>query len=206
MDAEMLRDYALASSGLLAPQIGGPSVKPYQPDGIWESIAMLGSNTRFYKQDAGNGLYRRSLYTLWKRSAPPASLEILNAPTREGCTVRRELTDTPLQALVTMNDVQFVEAARTLAGAAIENGLTFPERLSYLSSRILIRPLTPDEQRIARKAYDDFERYYSAHPEDARKFLDDGERKGDPGLPAATNAALTMLANQLLNLDEVLNQ
>jgi hypothetical protein len=133
-------------------------------------------------------------------------LEILNAPTREGCTVRRERTDTPLQALVTMNDVQFVEAARTLAGAAIDNGLTFAERLSYLSSRILIRPLTPDEQRIARKAYDDFERYYSAHPDDARKFLDDGERKGDPGLPAAANAALTMLASQLFNLDEVLNQ
>jgi hypothetical protein len=206
MDAEMLRDYALAASGLLASQIGGPSVKPYQPDGIWESIAMLGSNTRFYKQDSGNGLYRRSIYTLWKRAAPPASLEILNAPTREGCTVRRERTDTPLQALVTMNDVQFVEAARTLAGAAMENGVSFAERLGYLSSRILIRPLTPDEQRIARKAYDDFERYYSAHPDDARKFLEDGERKGDPGLPAATNAALTMLASQLFNLDEVLNQ
>ena len=133
-------------------------------------------------------------------------MEILNAPTRESCTVRRERTDTPLQALVTMNDVQFVEAARTLAGAAMENGSTFAERLGYLSSRILIRPLTPDEQRIARKAYDDFERYYSAHPDDARKFLDDGERKPDPGLPAAANAALTMLASQLFNLDEVLNQ
>ncbi len=205
MDAEMLRDYALATSGLLAPQIGGPSVKPYQPDGIWESVAMLGSDTRFYKQDPG-GLYRRSLYTLWKRAAPPASMEILNAPTRESCTVRRERTDTPLQALVTMNDVQFVEAARAIAGAAIENGLTFPARLSYLSSRILMRPLTLDEQRIARKAYDGFEGYYSGHPEDARKFLDDGERKGDPGLPAAQYAALTMLANQFFNLDEALNQ
>jgi hypothetical protein len=206
MDAEMLRDYALAASGLLAPQIGGPSVKPYQPEGIWESIAMLGSNTRFYKQDSGSGLYRRSLYTLWKRSAPPASMEILNAPTREGCTVRRERTDTPLQALVTMNDVQFVEAARALAGAAMENGLTYQERLGYLSSRILIRPLTLDEQRIIRKAYDDFERYYSAHPEDARKFLDDGEHKADPSLPAGAQAAFTMVASQLFNLDETLNQ
>ena len=117
MDAEMLRDYALAASGLLAPQIGGPSVRPYQPDGVWETVAMLGSNTRFYKADSGSGLYRRSLYTFWKRAAPPASMEILNAPTRESCVVRRERTDTPLQVLVTMNDVQFVEAARTLAGA-----------------------------------------------------------------------------------------
>jgi hypothetical protein len=114
MDAEMLRDYVLASSGLLAPQIGGPSVKPYQPDGIWEAVAMLGSNTRFYKQDSGTGLYRRSLYSLWKRAAPPASMEILNAPTRESCTLRRERTDTPLQALVTMNDMQFVRRRERL--------------------------------------------------------------------------------------------
>jgi hypothetical protein len=206
MDGEMLRDYALASSGLLAPQIGGASARPYQPDGIWEAIAMEGSNTRFYRRDAGNGLYRRSLYTLWKRAAPPAAMEILNAPTRESCTVRRERTDTPLQALVTMNDVQFVEAARAVASAAIENGLSFAQRLAYLSSRILIRPLTLEEQRIARKTYDDFERYYTAHPEDARKFLDDGERKGDPALPAAQHAALTMLASQFFNLDEALNQ
>ncbi len=206
MDAEMLRDYALAASGLLAPQIGGPSVRPYQPDGLWESVAMLGSNTRFYKQDSGSGLYRRSLYTLWKRAAPPASMEILNAPTRESCTVHRERTDTPLQALVTMNDVQFVEAARALAGAAIENGLSFQSRLAFLASRILVRPLTVQEQSISRKAYQDFETYYSAHPEDARKFLDDGERKGDPGLPAAAYASLTMLANQFFNLDEALNQ
>jgi hypothetical protein len=206
MDAEMLRDYVLAASGLLAPQIGGPSVRPYQPDGVWESVAMLGSNTRFYKQDLGTGLYRRSLYSLWKRAAPPASLEILNAPTRESCTVRRERTDTPLQALVTMNDVQFVEAARVLAGAAMENGMTFAARLGYLSSRILMRSLTLDEQHIERKAYDGFASYYDAHPDDARKFLDYGERKGDPGLPAAEQAALTMLANQMFNLDEALNQ
>ena len=206
MDAEMLRDYALATSDLLAPQVGGPSVKPYQPEGIWEAVAMLGSNTRFYKQDSGTGLYRRSIYTLWKRAAPPASMEILNAPTREGCTVRRERTDTPLQALVTMNDVQFVEAARALSGAAMENGPSFAAQIDYLAKRILIRPLTLEEKGITRKAYDDFERYYQAHPEDARKFLDVGERKGDPGLPAAEYAALTMVANQLFNLDEALNQ
>src|SRR5690349_24938924 len=122
MDAEMVRDLALSASGLLVPAIGGPSVKPYQPDGLWETVAMKGSNTRFYKQDHGDKLYRRSLYTFWKRSAPPASMDIFNAPTRENCTVRRERTDTPLQALVTMNDTQFIEAARKLAQSALSKG------------------------------------------------------------------------------------
>jgi hypothetical protein len=101
MDAEMVRDYALAASGILVPKIGGPSVKPYQPEGVWEAVAMIGSNTRDYKRDTGENLYRRSMYTFWKRSAPPASMEIFNAPNRETCVVRRERTNTPLQALVT---------------------------------------------------------------------------------------------------------
>ncbi len=206
MDAEMLRDYALASSSLLAPQIGGPSVKPYQPEGIWEAVAMDGSNTRFYKPDTGSGLYRRSLYTFWKRSAPPASMDVFNAPTRESCVVRRERTNTPLQALAAMNDVQFVEAARSLAESAMENTIGFEARLDYISARVLVRPLAANERLIARRAYSDFERYYAAHPEDARKFLDDGERKPDPSLAPAEHAALTMLASQLLNLDEVLNK
>lgn len=206
MDAEMVRDYALAVSGLLAPQIGGPSVKPYQPDGIWESVAMEGSNTRFYKADSGTGLYRRSVYTLWKRAAPPASMEVFNGPTRESCVVRRERTDTPLQALATMNDVQFVEAARYLAETAMENAIGFDARLDYIATRVLARPLAANERVIARKAYDDFEHFYSTHPEDAVKFLDDGERKPDPSLVPSEHAALSMLTSQLLNLDEVLNK
>src|SRR5712671_1398458 len=122
MDAEMLRDTALDASGLLVEKIGGPSVKPYQPPGVWEAVAMFGSNTRFYKPDTGENLYRRSMYTFWKRSAPPASMDIFNAPSRETCTVRRERTDTPLQALVTLNDPQFVEAARVLAQHALVAG------------------------------------------------------------------------------------
>ncbi len=122
MDAEMVRDYALSASGLLSTQIGGPSVKPYQPPGVWEAVAMIGSNTRDYRRDEGENLYRRSLYTFWKRSAPPASMEMFNAPSRETCTVRRERTNTPLQALVTLNDPQFVEAARVLAEQALRKG------------------------------------------------------------------------------------
>src|SRR5262249_31939965 len=122
MDAEMVRDHALAASGLLVRKIGGPSVKPYQPDGVWEAGAMMGSNTRNYQRDSGENLYRRSLYTFWKRSAPPASMDIFNAPSRETCAVRRERTNTPLQALVTLNDPQFVEAARHLAQTALKQG------------------------------------------------------------------------------------
>src|SRR5262249_26619300 len=123
MDGEMIRDYCLAASGLLVRKIGGPSVKPYQPDGVWEAVAMIGSNTRDYKRDNADKLYRRSLYTFWKRAAPPASMDIFNAPTRETCTVRRERTNTPLQALVTLNDVQFVEAARHLAETALQSAV-----------------------------------------------------------------------------------
>ncbi|MBC7808047.1 MAG: DUF1553 domain-containing protein, partial [Akkermansiaceae bacterium] len=149
MDAEMVRDYALASSGLLVDKRGGPSVKPYQPGGVWEAVAMPGSDTRDYKQDAGENLYRRSLYTFWKRSAPPASLDIFNAPSREGCTVRRERTNTPLQALVTMNDTQFVEAARFLAQRALtEGGPDDTKRLDFVARRLLARPLKPQERMI----------------------------------------------------------
>ncbi len=115
LDGEVVRDSALAASGLLVAKLGGPPVKPYQPAGVWEGTSMVSSNTRNYKQDTGESLYRRSLYTLWKRQAPPASMDIFDGPTREVCVVRRERTNTPMQALVTMNDPQFVEAARVLA-------------------------------------------------------------------------------------------
>jgi hypothetical protein len=206
LDGELVRDYALAATGLLSPQIGGPSVKPYQPEGVWEAVAMTGSNTRNYKQDQGDGLYRRSMYTFWKRSAPPASMDIFNAPTREACTVRRERTDTPLQALVTMNDVQFVEAARELAGRGMQASFEFDGQLDFVSTRLLARPLTLREKVIAKKSFERFRTYYAAHENDAKKFLNQGERKPDPALPQAEYAAMAMLTSQLLNLDEVLNK
>ncbi len=206
MDGEMVRDAALASSGLLAPKIGGPSVKPYQPPGVWEAVAMIGSNTRDYKPDTGESLYRRSLYTFWKRAAPPASMDIFNAPSRETCTVRRERTDTPLQALVTMNDPQFVEAARNLAQSAIKAGADFPARLNYVTARLLARPFRAEEAAITQSAFDDLLTYYKANPEDAKKLLTVGESKRDETIDTAQHAAWTMLCNQLMNLDEVLNK
>ena len=207
MDGEMVRDYALAASGLLVRKIGGPSVKPYQPEGVWESVAMTISNTRHYKQDAGDKLYRRSMYTFWKRAAPPASMDIFNAPTREHSIVRRERTNTPLQALVTMNDPQFVEAARHLAQKAMrEAGDDFDRQLDYLSTRLLARDFGEQERAVARRTYDGFVGYYGEHGQDAEKLLSTGESAPDEALPAVESAALTMVANQIINLDEVLNK
>jgi Protein of unknown function (DUF1553) len=205
MDAEMLRDYALAVSGLLVPSIGGPSVKPYQPPKVWETVAMDVSNTRFYKQDTGNALYRRSLYTFWKRSAPPPSMEIFDAPSREECVVRRERTDTPLQALVTMNDPQFIEAARVLAQNALQASRGSVDReVNYIASRLLARSFTKKERTVALQSYRDYLTYYQSDPRDATRLISVGESKPTPSLPAPQLAAMTMVANELMNLDEVL--
>lgn len=207
MDAEMVRDYALAASGILVPKLGGPSVKPYQPDGVWEAVAMIGSNTRDYKRDSGENLYRRSMYTFWKRSAPPASMEILNAPNRETCTVRRERTNTPLQALVTLNDPQMVEAARFLAQRAMkEGGDNDAGRIEFIAKRLLARSLRADEAPIVVDSLHALRAYYVEHAEDAQKLITVGESKSDASLNASELAAWTMLINELLNLDEVLNK
>jgi hypothetical protein len=210
MDAEMLRDSALASSGLLVRKVGGRSVKPYQPDGVWEAVAMMESNTRYYKRDSGEDLYRRSLYTFWKRAAPPASMDIFNAPNREICTIRRERTNTPLQALVTLNDVQFVEAARKLAEAALAEGAGKPDArgagIRLMAARLLSRQFRDDEAAVVEASLAGLLGHYASHPEEARELIAFGESKADPSLDPAALAAWTMLANQLMNLDEVLNK
>jgi hypothetical protein len=207
MDAEMVRDYALAASGLLVSKLGGPSVKPYQPPGVWEAIAMNVSNTRSYERDTGESLYRRSLYTFVKRMAPPASMDIFNAPNREFCVVRRERTNTPLQALVTLNDEQFIEAARHLAQRALkEGGGEFIGRLNLMGRRLLAREFRPEEVKVAQASLDDLLAYYQSNPADAAQLLSVGESPADATLDAPTLAAWTMLANQLMNLDEVLNK
>ena len=166
MDAEMVRDYALAASGLLVRAVGGPSVRPYQPEGVWSTVAMPQSNTRLYRQDEGDALYRRSLYTFWKRSAPPPSMEIFNAPTREHFTVRRERTNTPLQALVVMNDPQFVEASRHLAQRALREADGFDARLDFVTGRLLARPFRGAERAVAERTY---ERLLEAYESDTAR-------------------------------------
>ena len=206
MDAEMIRDSALATSELLVKKIGGASVRPYQPAGIWEVVGMPGSDTRNYVQDHGDGLYRRSVYTFWKRGAPPASLDAFNAPSREQCTVRRERTNTPLQALVTLNDVQYMEAARNLAQLGIKQSADDKARINFMSLRVLSRPMTDKELTICIGTLNDLTTHYQAHKDEATKLISYGETKADTTIDPATHAAWTMLANQIMNLDEALNK
>jgi hypothetical protein len=207
LDGEMIRDAALSSSSLLVGTLGGPSVRPYQPEGVWEAVAMPESNTHFYQPDHGDRLYRRSLYTFWKRSAPPASLDVFNAPTRETCTIRRERTNTPLQALVTLNDPQFVEAARALAQRALKHGgKTAEQRIDFIARQLLARPFRPEEQAIVQASLARLNANYQSQPDDAAQLLAVGESKVDKSLDPATLAAWTMLANELMNLDEFLNK
>jgi hypothetical protein len=207
MDAEMVHDTALASSGLLVEKIGGPSVRPYQPPGIWNEVGMPEGDTRNYIQDHGENLYRRSVYTFWKRQAAPASLEIFNAPSRESCSVRRDRTDTPLQALVTLNDPQFIEAARHLAEIALETKTnSVSERINFMAQRLLARPLLGKEEKIVESGLGDLLAYYQESRRAAADLISVGDSKPNPKLDGPTLAAYTMVANELMNLDETLNK
>lgn len=211
LDAEMLRDYALAVSGLLSDKIGGRSVRPYQPPGVWEAVAMPGSDTRNYRVEQGENVYRRSMYTFWKRAAPPASMEILNAPNREICTVNRERTNTPIQALVTLNDPQFVEAARGLATTLLStDGLADEvadeDRIQEMAVRLLSREFTDEELGIVTSSLADLRSHYSVNADDCEALLGIGQLKINPSISQHELAAWTMLANELMNLDEMLNK
>ncbi len=206
MDAEMVRDYALAVSGTLSPKMGGPSTRPYQPEGIWDVVGLPGGDTRNYVQDKGEGLYRRTLYNFWKRMAPPPNLEAFNAPSREVCTVRRERTNTPLQALVTLNDPQFVEAARRLAERALGKSEDDRQVLDYLFRRVLLRPLRNEERVILQNSLTDLLAFYREHQDEAKALIAVGDSAASKDLAPSRLAAWTMLTNQVLNLDETLNK
>jgi len=205
MDAEMIRDYALAASGTLSPRMGGPGTMPYQPENVWEVVGM---GTEKYVQDKGENLYRRTLYyNFWKRMAPPASMDIFNAPSREVSCVRRDRTNTPLQALVAMNDPQFIEAARNLAQRTL-NQVKGDDtaRLQSIAERLLSRPLKALELEILNASLTDLKAHYTTVQTDAEALLKVGESKADEKLPKPELAAWTMICNQLMNLDEVLNK
>ena len=203
MDAEVLRDSVLWSSGLLVERQGGKSVKPYQPDGLWEAVGFVGSNTSVFKQDSGDALYRRSLYTFWKRTSPPPSLATFDAPSRETCTVRRARTNTPLQALVLLNDKQFVESARKLAERMmLEGGATPAERISYAFRLTTARRPEADEVAVLARVHESQLKLFQANAESAKQLLSYGDSKRNEQLDQAELAAFTMVANVIMNLDE----
>jgi hypothetical protein len=211
LTAEGLRDQALYVSGLLVEKLGGPSVKPYQPEGLWQEVAMPQSNTREYARGAYDALWRRSLYTYWKRACPPPSMLTLDAPTREFCTIRRAATNTPLQALVLWNDEQFVEAARALAarvlvetttGDAVRDGVAADHvRIDELWRRCTGR--RADEGDLARSARSlaAFRERYASATDEAKQLVDVGESMAPAELDARELASWTLLASAILNLD-----
>ena len=206
LDAEMIRDNALYVSGLLVEKIGGRGVRPYQPEGIWEAVGYTASNTAKFTQDHGEALYRRSLYTFWKRTAPPPSLITFDAPSRERFCTRRERTDTPLQALVTMNDVQFVEAARHFGERLIEHGRTPAERLDFGFRSVTARHPSRHELATIESVFNKFRKKYEDSPEAASKLISVGESPVNKTINASELAAYTMAASLLLNMDETLNR
>jgi hypothetical protein len=199
LQAEQIRDSALAVSGLLNAQVGGPSVKPYQPAGLWEEAG----TGKSYSQDKGDKLYRRSLYTFWRRTAPPPSMLTFDATSREVCTAKRETTATPLQALVLLNDPQFVEAARVLGEHLVRESRTeITPRIITGFRTVLGRQPDTAEQKILQRLYAEQLAWFRAHPEAAAKYLKVGDKPRDESLPADEVAATTVLASALLNHDE----
>jgi hypothetical protein len=200
LSAEMLRDQALAASGLLVEKIGGPPVKPYQPPGLWEEIAM---GKPKYEQGTGDDLHRRSLYTFLKRTVPPPAMITFDATDRSNCTVRRQATSTPLQALALLNDTQLLEAARFIGGRMLkEAGSTRAEQVRFAFRILTSRTPTPDETATLEAALQEQEEIFAADLDAATKLLAVGETTPDTELPPARLAAATMVASAILNHDE----
>jgi hypothetical protein len=204
LQGEFIRDGALLSAGLLNPKVGGPSVKPYQPKGVWEEVA-LDTNLSKFVPDSGDKLYRRSMYTYWKRSSPHPALVTFDATTREKCTGRRSRTNTPLQALVTLNDPQFVEAARGLAQRVLmESKPSGAERVATMVRMVFGRRATEREVSLLSALAQRAKEGFAASPESAAKLLTVGESLRAEGISVEEHAAWTVVANAVLNLDEFL--
>ena len=207
MDAEMLRDIALQTSGLLVERIGGPSVKPYQPANIWEEVSYPVSDTVHYVQEHNAALYRRSMYTYVKRMASQPNMDAFDAPVRDVVCTRRQRTDTPLQALVTMNDVQWVEAARALAQRVIhEAGPDTQNRINRLSEILLARDAPQTTVEALEASLLQMRQHYATDPKAAHSLVEIGEKKRDASIPEPELAAWTMIASEMLNLDETMNK
>jgi hypothetical protein len=210
LQAEFIRDQALAVSGLLNREIGGASVSPYQPAGLWQELASRGDSknwsAQFFVQSHGKDLYRRTMYTFWKRTSPPPQLTTFDAPDREVCTVRRSRTNTPLQALVLMNDPTYVEAARHFAERMMRHAKRPEDRIAFAFKLATARTPTDKELTVLTTALTRQSDRYRADEKAARKLLAVGESPRDESLPAAELAAYTILASVILNLDETVTK
>lgn len=206
LSGEIVRDQALAIGGLLARKIGGPSVRPYMPEGVWDETSKYG-DLRGYKPDSGESLYRRSFYTIWKRTAAPPTMLLFDAPTREVCTVKRSRTNTPLQALSLLNEVTFVEAARGLAGQMLKNGgRDAAQRIAYGYKRATSREIDSDALQKLSDGTAERLKHFQSRPADATALLGQGASKPDATLNPAELAAYTTTAAVLLNLDRVVTR
>jgi hypothetical protein len=202
LPAEVVRDQALYVSGLLVNKVGGPSVKPYQPAGLWSALG-----DKDYERDAGEGLYRRSLYTFWKRTSAPPFMANFDSAMRESCTVRESRTNTPLQALNLMNDVTFVEAARMMAQRAIrEGGATAESRLTYAFRLALGRQPSESELRTLRNSLAFYADHYQTDAKAASQLISHGDTPRDKSLDPSQAAAYTAVASLILNLDETITK
>ena len=208
LPAEMIRDNALAVSGLLVPKIGGPSVYPYQPPGLWKEMSFGDRFTaQVYSVGSGSDLYRRGMYSFWKRTVPPPGLSTFDAPDREKCAVRRALTNTPLQALTLMNAPIYVEAARALAEQILtRGGEDDSRRLTFAYRRATAREPLPKEKDILLTLLQQQAEDYRQDPAAATELLSVGESRYDPGLNEPQLAAWTIVAGAILNLDETITK
>ena len=207
LDGERIRDSALHVSGLLVEELGGPSVKPYQPDGLWQEVAYTSSNTAKFARDEGQALFRRSLYTFWKRTSPPPSMQLFDAPTRESSCVQRARTNTPLQSLTLMNDEQFVEAARAFAErvlleAPASSADPDAERIAFAVHAATARSATLEEVALLRSLLEAQRAEYRAEPQAARALIAVGASQPSTELHPVELGAWTLVMSVLLNLDE----
>jgi len=201
LTAEMFRDQALADSGLLVEKIGGPSVRPYQPDGLWD----LAAGNPSYGQGHGADLYRRSLYTFWKRTVPPPAMMTFDAADRSYCTARRQSTSTPLQALALLNDIQITEAAKLISQRMLKEGGATPDgRISYVFRLMTNLEPSPGQLVILRNLLDEQRQIFAADPASAQQLVSVGEAKVDPSLDKVDLAAGTVLAEALFNFDDTM--
>jgi len=198
----MIRDQALFASGLLVERQGSPSVKPYQPAGLWNELSGVGD----YEQDTGEKLYRRGLYTYWKRTSPPPGLSAFDAFARETCWVRETRTNTPLQALTLLNDITYVEASRKIAERCIKEEKKANARLALAFRRVLSRAPTEAEAGILLRALNRQLEDFRKNPDVARKLLAVGEAKADATLDVAELAAYAAVCRLILNLDEAVTR